>query len=43
MKSQWTRLSNLLKISLQTKYLPFTILVVLSLISLLSRVILLLR
>lgn len=43
MRSQWMRLQHLGRLSLQIKYLPFTILVILSLISLVSRMILLLH
>ncbi len=43
MTSLWTRLRPLLKTSLEFKHLPLTILAVLSVVSLVSRLILLLR
>ncbi len=43
MKRLWIELKNLLGNALEPKHLPLTILAVLSLISLLSRVILMLR
>ncbi len=43
MKSLWIRLKPMLRASLESKHLPLTILAILSAISLLSRVILLLR